>query len=122
MSRARRLAGLAQPKDDIVTVSNNNSPYLSKLVQTVKKIMVPIPKELKSSKKSRISFTPKVSLLVKKKNVMRSQQEVDYESNRNMKEKETNNDNSLSINGINEISKTISQNQNFQVPITPASK
>lgn len=120
MSRARRLAGLPAPKDDIVVISNNKSSYSSKLVQPIKKITV--PKNLKSSKKSRISFTP----LIKKKDVMRSHQEADYESNRNMKEKEAkwklNDDNSLHINGINEVPKVISQNQNFKVPITTASK
>src|SRR4051812_9047530 len=125
MSRARRLAGLPPPKDEIVIISNNNkSSYSSKLVQPIKKIIV--PKNLKSSKKSRISFTPKVSPLAKKKDVIRSHQEVNYESNRNMKEKEAewklDNDNSLNIDGINEKPKVISQNQNFQVPITPASK
>ncbi|CAB4470225.1 GTP-binding protein Era [Rhizophagus irregularis] len=119
MSRARRLAGLP-PKDDIVITSNNKSSYSSKLIQPIKK-KISVSKNLKSSKKSRISFTP----LVKKKDVMRSHREADYESNRSMKEKEAkwklNNNNSLNINGINEVPKMISQNQKFKFPITPAS-
>jgi hypothetical protein len=117
MTRARRLAGLPPPDDDLVIISNNKSSYSSKLAQPIKKIIV--SKNLKSKKSSRISVTPtKVPPLIKKEDVMRSHQEVDYESNRNMKEKEKrDNDNSLNIDN-----EELKGTQNFQVPITPASK
>ncbi|RIA98820.1 P-loop containing nucleoside triphosphate hydrolase protein [Glomus cerebriforme] len=126
MSRARRLAGLPPPKDDLIIRSNDKSSSSLKLIQPIKRIIV--PKNIKSSRKSssidsRIPLTSKVLPLIKNdEKVEKVSKSNSYKSTRREQEMEQkgDNDNSLNIDGLNEKSKVTLRNPIFQVPITPA--
>ncbi len=97
MSRARRLAGLPPPKDDLIIKSNSSIP--SSLSKSIKKIVV--PKNIKSSRKlsriePKISFTSKVAPL-NKKEFMKSQEEMDFDNEVEEVVKSSNNESSKDV-------------------------
>jgi hypothetical protein len=130
MSRARRLAGLPPPKDDLIIESiNKSSSISSKLTQPIKKVIV--PKNIRPSRKSsriesRISLKSKMSPLIKKEDVTRSRKAVNFddkvEEASKSKSYERDNNNSLNVDNINKEPEVASRKPIFQVPIKPVSK